>query len=99
RVGAWSGLSDVERELDARPVADALYHALVGALLLAEGQALLAERQSARKLLAANLYLKKWLRPPAPPPSLFPPPHSGLLPALLDWAPIGVEVLAPDGGC
>src|SRR5262245_8739236 len=99
RVAAWPGLSDAERELDARPVADALYHALVGALLLAEGQALLTERQSARKLLAANLYLKKWLRPPAAPASVFTPRECELLPALIDWTPIGVDVLAPDGGC
>jgi hypothetical protein len=48
RVAAWPGLDDAERELDARPVADALYHAVAGALLLAEGQALLRERRSAR---------------------------------------------------
>jgi alkylation response protein AidB-like acyl-CoA dehydrogenase len=99
RVAAWPGLSDAERELDARPVADAVYHALAGALLLAEGQALLGERQSARKLLAASLYLKKWLRPPAPPASVFTPRECGHLPALIDWTPIGVEALAPDGGC
>src|SRR5688572_22107879 len=60
RVVGWPSLDAAERELDARPVADALYHALAGALLLAEGQALWQERQSARKLLAAALYLKKW---------------------------------------
>ena len=99
RVAAWPGLSDAQRELDARPVADAVYHALAGALLLAEGQTLLVERQSARKLLAASLYLKKWLRPPAPPASIFTPRECGHLPALIDWTPIGVEALAPDGGC
>ena len=99
RVAAWPALSEAERELDARPVADALYHALAGALLLAEGQTLLGERHSARKLLAASLYLKKWLRPPPPPASLFTPRECGHLPALIDWTPVGVETLAPDGGC
>jgi hypothetical protein len=42
-----------------RPVADALYHALAGAWLLAEGQALWHERQSARKLVAGAPYVRK----------------------------------------
>ncbi|HXH81498.1 MAG TPA: acyl-CoA dehydrogenase family protein, partial [Candidatus Tectomicrobia bacterium] len=49
RVAAWPALDAAERELDARPVADALYHALSGALLLAEGQALRDATGSARK--------------------------------------------------
>ena len=99
RAAAWPGLSDAERELDARPVADALYHALAGALLLAEGQILLGERQSARKLLAGALYVKKWLRPPAPPASVFSGRECGHLPALIDWTPVAVAALAPDGSC
>ena len=99
RAAAWPGLSDAERELDARPVADALYHALAGALLLAEGQILLGERQSARKLLAGAFYVKKWLRPPAPPASVFSGRECGHLPALIDWTPVAVEALAPDGSC
>lgn len=99
RVSAWPALDDAERDLDARPVADALYHALAGALLLAEGQALLRERQSARKLLAGALYLKKWLRPPTPPASVFTPRECGHLPALVDWTPVPLDALAPDGGC
>ena len=99
RVAAWPGLDDAERELDARPVADALYHALAGALLLAEGQALLRERRSARKLLAGALYLKKWLRPPPPPASVFGARECAQLPALIDWTPVPLDALAPDGGC
>ena len=56
---AWPDLAGPDRELDARPVADTLYHALAGALLLAEGEQLWRERRSARKLLAAALYLRK----------------------------------------
>jgi acyl-CoA dehydrogenase len=99
RIAAWPALDEAGRELDARPVADALYHALAGALLLAEGQALLRERQSARTLLAGALYLKKWLRPPAPPASVFSPRECEHLPALIDWTPVAVEALAPDGSC
>ena len=101
RVAAWPGLGAVERELDARPVADALYHALAGALLLAEGQALWQQRQSARKLLAGALYLRRWLRPPAPPASVFTARECGRLPALVDWTPIGADALAPEstGAC
>jgi hypothetical protein len=35
-TAAWPQLDAAERELEARPVADMLYHALAGALLLAE---------------------------------------------------------------
>src|SRR5205823_13098479 len=99
RVAAWPGLDEAERDLDARPVADPLYHALAGALLLAEGQTLLRERQSARKLLSGALYLKKWLRPPAPPASVFGARECGHLAALIDWTPVALDALAPDGGC
>ena len=99
RVVAWPALAPAERDLDARPVADALYHALAGALLLAEGQALLRERQSARKLLAGALYLKKWLRPPSPPASVFDARECAWLPALIDWTPLPLDVLGPEGGC
>jgi hypothetical protein len=95
-VAAWPSQTAAERELDARPVADALYHAMAGALLLAEGQALLSQRQSARKHLAAALYLRRWLRPPTPPASSFTPRDCAWLPALLDWTPVPVEALTPD---
>jgi alkylation response protein AidB-like acyl-CoA dehydrogenase len=101
RVVAWPSLDAAERELDARPVADTLYHALAGALLLAEGQVLWQERQNARKLLAGALYLKKWLRPPAPPASVFTARECALLPALVDWTPVAADALpaALSGGC
>ena len=64
-------------ELDARPVADALYHASAGALSL-----------------------KKWLRPAAPPASVFTARECHWLPALVNWMPVGAEALAdPAGGC
>jgi alkylation response protein AidB-like acyl-CoA dehydrogenase len=101
RVAAWPGLDETERELDARPVADALYHALAGALLLAEGETLWQQRGSPRKLVAAALYLKKWLRPPAPPASIFTARECALLPALVDWTPVAADALAASapGGC
>ena len=99
RVTAWPAMEPAERELDARPVADTLYHALAGSLLLAEGQMLLRQRQSARKLLAAALYVKKWLRPPAPPTSVFTPRECAKLSALIDWTPVGLDALPAEGGC
>jgi hypothetical protein len=93
-VGAWAVMDRAERELDARPVADALYHALAGALLLAEGQALRERSGSFRKYLAAALYLRKWLRPPAPPASVFGPRALEWLPALVDWSPVPEDAVA-----
>ena len=99
RTAAWPGLPGAERELDARPVADALYHVLAGALLLAEGERLWRERHSARKLLAAALYLRRWLRPPAPPASVFTARECDWLPALIDWTSVPAEALPdPAGG-
>ena len=86
-------------ELDARPMADTLYHALAGALLLAEGERLWQEGRGARKLLTAALYLRKWLRPPAPPASVFTARECEWLSALVDWTPVPAEALAePAGG-
>jgi alkylation response protein AidB-like acyl-CoA dehydrogenase len=101
RVTGWPGLKAADRELEARPFADRLYHALAGAVLLAEGQRLWQEQRNARKLLAAALYLKKWLRPPTPPASAFTAQECDWLPALVDWAPIPAEALAvvSAGGC
>lgn len=66
----WAARPAAERELQARPVADTLYHVLAGSLLLAEGQALRERGRGYRNLLAAGLYLKRWLEPrgPASPP-------------------------------
>jgi hypothetical protein len=99
RVAAWPGLDAADRELDARPVADMLDHALAGALLLAKGQVLWQERGRARKLLAGALYVKTWLRPPAPPASVFTAAECAWLPALVDWPTVPAEALAePAGG-
>jgi hypothetical protein len=99
RTAAWPGLDAADRELDARPVADMLYHVLAGALLLAEGERLWREGRSARKLLAASLYLRKWLRPPPAPASVFSARDCAWLPALIDWTPVPAEALAePAGG-
>lgn len=99
RIAAWPELPGADRELDARPVADTLYHALAGALLLAEGERLWRERRSARKLLAASLYLRRWLRPPPPPASVFTARECAWLPALVDWTAVPAEALAePAGG-
>lgn len=99
RTAAWPALAEADRELDARPVADALYHALAGALLLAEGERLWRDHRSARKLLAGSLYLRKWLRPPAGPASVFTARECAWLTALVDWTPVPAEALAePAGG-
>jgi alkylation response protein AidB-like acyl-CoA dehydrogenase len=99
RIATWPALTAADRELDARPAADTLYHLLAGALLLAEGERLRRERGSARKLLAASLYLRKWLCPPAPPASVFTARECEWLTALVDWTPVPAEALAePAGG-
>jgi alkylation response protein AidB-like acyl-CoA dehydrogenase len=66
QVAAWPRASSAERELEARPAADVLYHVLAGALLIAEGQRRLAEAGDWRKLAVAALYVRRWLRPPEP---------------------------------
>ena len=63
QAAGWAAQPAAERELAARPVADTLYHSLAGALLLAEGQRLREQGRGYRKLLAAGLYLKRWLEP------------------------------------
>jgi alkylation response protein AidB-like acyl-CoA dehydrogenase len=99
RVTGWPGLDVAERELDARPVADSLYHVLAGALLLHEGQTLWQQRNSARKLLAGALYVKKWLQPPAAPASVFTAAECAWLPALVDWTEVPLDAVAePAGG-
>src|SRR4030095_16463399 len=50
-----------EQELEARPVADALYHLLAASLLLADGQALLEGKSDAHRLLSGALYLRRWV--------------------------------------
>jgi hypothetical protein len=75
-------------------VADTLYHLLAGSLLLAEGQLLREQGRGYRKLLAAGLYLRRWLeaRGPASPP--FTARQVDWLEPLADWRPIGAAALA-----
>ena len=94
RAAAWPRLDDAERELDARPFADALYHTLAAALLLAEGPTLWRERGSARKLLVGALYAKKWLRPPVAPASVLTARECAWLDAIVDWTPIPADAPA-----
>lgn len=94
RVAAWPRLPKPDRELEARPVADTLYHVLGASLLLAEGQALRERRGDCRKLLAALLYIRRWLRPAAAPAPVFPPEALAWLEALADWTPVGPEALS-----
>jgi acyl-CoA dehydrogenase len=88
QVQAWPGLPAAERELQARPVADALYHLLATSLLLAEGQVLCDRTHDFRKFLAGALYARKWLRPAPPTEACFSTDHLGWLDALVDWTPI-----------
>ena len=94
QVAAWAGVSAAERELAARPVADTLYHLLAGSLLLAEGQLLREQGGSYRKLLAAGLYLKRWLEPRSPASPPFTARQIEWLEPLADWRPIAAAALA-----
>jgi hypothetical protein len=93
-VAAWGSRPDAGRELAARPVAEALYHALASTLLLAEGQALLDARGDARKLVAAGLYVRRWLRGGPPLGSVFAARHLALLDPLADWTPVDHAAVA-----
>jgi hypothetical protein len=94
RVEAWHGLAGTDRELEARPVADMLYHLLAGSLLLGEGQHLRNGRASFRKFLVAALYLSRWLGPSARSAPPFSSRALAWLDALVDWEPIGAEALS-----
>jgi len=93
RIARWPRLADAERDLDARPVADRLYHVLAAALLLREGQAQVDRDASARKLLAAALYVRRWLRPATAEP-IFSPAHLAWLDALAGWTSVPRAALA-----
>jgi len=97
RVASWPAIDATERELTARPVADALYHVLAASLLVAEGQAWRDGHGDLRKLLVASLYVRRWLRPPAPPEPLFAGHHVQWLDAIIDWSPIPAAALATFG--
>jgi acyl-CoA dehydrogenase len=96
-VAAWPARDAEARELRARPVADALYHALAASLLLAEGQRLRERDGSFRKLLVAELYVERWLRPPAPLAGPLPAGALAWLDALVDWTPVPAAALATLG--
>ena len=61
RIDVWAALSREERELEAKPVADLLYHLLAASLLLGEGQTLRDGAQDFRKLFVGVLYVQRWL--------------------------------------
>ena len=93
-VNRWSALARPEREVEARPVADVLYHTLAASLLLAEGQLLYQQRDNFRKFLVAALYIRRWLAPPALPAPVFSPRALAWLEALVDWTPVPAEALS-----
>jgi alkylation response protein AidB-like acyl-CoA dehydrogenase len=96
RVAAWPAQSQEARQLEARPVADALYHALAVALLLDEGQVLRAQRDDHHKLLVAALYARRWLLPVAPGVPVFSPRALASLERLVDWRPLAADTLAAE---
>jgi hypothetical protein len=97
QVATWSTLSTSERELCARPMADALYHLLAASLLLAEGHILHDRSGDCRKFVVAALYVRKWLQPPALGTPAFLPRHLHCLDALADGTPLARDVLATLG--
>src|SRR5437773_1118604 len=96
RAAAWTTQPPDTRELEARPVAETLYHALATALLLDEGQTLRPQRQDHHKLLVAALYARRWLVPAPPGVPAFSPSALESLERLVDWRPIGADALAAE---
>ncbi|HEV8617268.1 MAG TPA: hypothetical protein VGU22_17380 [Methylomirabilota bacterium] len=70
------------------------FHVVAAALLLAEGQVLLERRRDCRKLLVGALYVRRWLRPVAPPAPMFSAGALRWLDAPLDWTAVPEEPLA-----
>ena len=93
RVAGWPALPATERELEARPVADTLYHLLAASLLLSEGQALLEARGDAHTLFTGALYLRRWLVPRDPTAPAFGAREIEWLDALADWTPVPLAAL------
>jgi alkylation response protein AidB-like acyl-CoA dehydrogenase len=96
RAAGWATLPPAAHELEARPVAETLYHALAVALLLDEGQALKAQREDHHKLLVAALYARRWLAPAPPGVPAFSPRALDALERLVDWRPIAADILAAE---
>jgi hypothetical protein len=94
RIAGWAGLPRAEQELEARPVADTLYHLLAASLLLADGQTLFEGRGDAHRLLSGALYLRRWVvsREAGAPP--FGGREIEWLDALADFRPIPLSALA-----
>jgi acyl-CoA dehydrogenase len=93
RIAGWTAQAQDERELEARSVADTLYHVLAASLLLTEGQARLEATGDAHRLLSGALYLRRWVAPrdaSAPP---FGPRELEWLDPLADGAPVPVSAL------
>ena len=99
RAAAWPRRED--GELEARAVAETLYHVLATALLLEEGQTLRGRRGDFRKLLVATLYARRWLAPATPGAPPFSWRTLAHLERLVDWHPIAAGALAgdPAGHC
>jgi alkylation response protein AidB-like acyl-CoA dehydrogenase len=93
-VARWPQADAGTRDLEARPVAEAFYHALAVSLLLGEGQALFEQRQDARKFLVGALYAKRWLRSAVPGSAIFTARDLAWLEAIIDWQPISGRALA-----
>jgi alkylation response protein AidB-like acyl-CoA dehydrogenase len=93
RAAAWAASSGAERDLDARPVAETLYHALAVALLLDEARTLRAVGDDHHKDLVATLYARRWLAPSAPGAPPFPARALEALEPLVDWRPIAAGEL------
>ena len=93
-IGTWTALPGPDRELSARPVADALYHLLAAALLLAEGQVLRDRSGDFRKFVVAALYIRKWLCPTPPGQPVFSARQLQWLDSLADWTPVPAAALA-----
>jgi len=93
RVAGWAALARDERELEARPVADALYHLLAAALLLAEGQAVLERTGDAHRLLSGALYLRRWVVSREAGAAPFGAREIEWLDALADFTPVPASAL------
>jgi acyl-CoA dehydrogenase len=98
RLDGWRALSREEAELEAKPVADLLFHLLAASLLLHEGQTLRDRAQDFRKLLVGALYVQRWLlsRDPHAPP--FSARDLGWLDSMISWVAIPASALARPRG-
>lgn len=88
QIVSWEALSQTDRELRARPVADALYHTLAASVLLAEGQVLRDRCGDFHKFLTAALYTQRWLQPTPVGEPAFASSQLAWVDALIDWTPI-----------